>query len=203
VRLFKKERVKMRVIKKERVKKEIEQKRKSESENENEQKRKSEKENREVAESKEKRVEPREKKERESAERKGKTKVSFYARESEVKRAFFEDRPMIFLVYKESYLNLDETNQSLPSLATLLLQKFDDVFPAEIPNELPPIRGIEHQIDFVLGTAIPNRLDYKSNLEETKELQRQVENLMSKGYVRESMSPCAVPVLLMPKKDVR
>jgi hypothetical protein len=63
-----------------------------------------------VAESKEKRVEPREKKERESAERKGKTKVSFYARESEVKRAFFADRPMIFLIYKESYLNLDETN---------------------------------------------------------------------------------------------
>jgi hypothetical protein len=179
--------------------KEIEQKRKSESENE--QKRKSEKESREVAESKEKRVESREKKERESAERKGKTKVSFYARESEVKRAFFADRPMIFLVYKESYLNLDETNQSLPSLAVSLLQEFEDVFPEEMPNELPPIRGIEHQIDFVPGAAIPNRPAYRSNPEETKELQRQVEDLMSKGYVRESMSPCAVPVLLVPKKD--
>ena len=75
----------------------------------------SKKESREVAESKKKRVESREKKERESAERKGKTKVSFYARESEVKRAFFVDRPMILLVYKESYLNLDETNKSLPT----------------------------------------------------------------------------------------
>uniref|UniRef100_A0A2N9J984 CCHC-type domain-containing protein n=1 Tax=Fagus sylvatica TaxID=28930 RepID=A0A2N9J984_FAGSY len=165
--------------------KEIEQKRKSESENE--QKRKSESEN--------------EKKERESAERKGKTKVSFYARESEVKRAFFADRPMILLVYKESYLNLDETNKSLPSLAVSLLQEFEDVFPEEMPNELPPIRGIEHQIDFVPGAAIPNRPAYRSNPEETKELQRQVEDLMSKGYVRESMSPCAVPVLLVPKKD--
>uniref|UniRef100_A0A2N9GST5 Reverse transcriptase/retrotransposon-derived protein RNase H-like domain-containing protein n=1 Tax=Fagus sylvatica TaxID=28930 RepID=A0A2N9GST5_FAGSY len=42
---------------------------------------------------------------------------------------------------------------------------------------------------------------YRSNPEETKELQRQVEDLMSKGYVRESMSPCVVPVLLVPKKD--
>uniref|UniRef100_A0A2N9FHY6 Reverse transcriptase n=1 Tax=Fagus sylvatica TaxID=28930 RepID=A0A2N9FHY6_FAGSY len=176
--------------------KDIEQKRKSESENE--QKRKSEKE----IEQKRKSESENEKKERESAERKGKTKVSFYARESEVKRAFFADRPMIFLVYKESlYLNLDETNQSLPSLAVSLLQEFEDVFPEEMPNELPPIRGIEHQIDFVPGAAIPNRPAYRSNPEETKELQRQVEDLMSKGYVRESMSPCVVPVLLVPKKD--
>jgi hypothetical protein len=111
-----------------------------------------------------------EKKERESAERKGKTKVSFYARESEVKRAFFADRPIILLVYKESYLNLDETNKSLPSLAVSLLQEFEDVFPEEMPNELPPISGIEHQIDFVPRAAIPNRPAYRSNPYETKEL---------------------------------
>ena len=68
-----------------------------------------------------------------------------------------------------------------------------------MPNELPPIRGIEHQIEFVPRADIPNRPAYKSNPEETKELQRQVEDLMNKGYVRESMSPCAVPVLLVLK----
>uniref|UniRef100_A0A2N9I8Y4 RNA-directed DNA polymerase n=1 Tax=Fagus sylvatica TaxID=28930 RepID=A0A2N9I8Y4_FAGSY len=102
---------------------------------------------------------------------------------------------------ESSSLNLDETNQSLPSLAVSLLQEFEHVFPKEMPNELPPIRGIEHQIDFVPGAAIPNRPAYRSNPEETKELQRQVEDLMSKGYVRESMSQCAVPVLLVRKKD--
>ena len=75
------------------------------------------------------------------------------------------------------------------------------MFPNDVPSGLPPIRGIEHQIDFVLGATIPNRLAYRSNPEETKELQRQVEELLNKGHVRESMSPCAVPMLLMPKKD--
>lgn len=154
-----------------------------------------------MLENKEKRVEPREKKERELAERKGKAKMSFYANESEVKRAFLADQSMIFLIYKESYLNLDETNKSLPSLALSLLHEFKDVFPEEMPSGLPPIRGIEHQIDFIHRAVIPNRPAYRNNLEETKELQRQVEDLLSKEYVRESMSPCAVPMLLVPKKD--
>ena len=122
-------------------------------------------------------------------------------KESEVRKAFMADQPMIFMVYKESYPTNDETNQSLPSLAVSLLQEFEDVFQEEVPSGLPPIRGIEHQIDFIPRAVILNRATYRSNPEETKELQRQFEELMSKGYVRESMSPCALLVLLVPKKD--
>ena len=75
------------------------------------------------------------------------------------------------------------------------------MFPNDMPSGLPLIRGIEHQIDFVPGATIPNRSAYRSNSEETKEFQRQVEELLTKGHVRESMSPCTVPVLLVPKKD--
>jgi hypothetical protein len=129
---------------------------------------------------------------------KGKTNMSFYVQESEVKRAFLEDQPMSFIVYKESSLNLDETNQFLPSLAFSLLQESEDVFSKKMLSGLPPIRDIEHQIDFVLGAIISNRSAYTSNSEETKELQRQDGDFMSKGYVRENMSPCAVLVLLVP-----
>ncbi|XP_033138902.1 uncharacterized protein LOC117131538, partial [Brassica rapa] len=80
-------------------------------------------------------------------------------------------------------------------------REFEDVFPEDNPIGLPPLRGIEHQIDFVPGSTLPNRPAYRTNPVETKELQKQVEELMAKGHIRESMSPCAVPVLLVPKKD--
>ena len=51
------------------------------------------------------------------------------------------------------------------------------------------------------GAALPNRPAYRCNPEEAKELRRQVMELMERGYVKESMSPCAVPTLLVPKKD--
>ncbi|XP_074298833.1 uncharacterized protein LOC141629786 [Silene latifolia] len=51
-----------------------------------------------------------------------------------------------------------------------LLEEFGDVFPDELPAGLPPIRGIEHQIDLIPGLTLPNKAAYRCNPEETKEL---------------------------------
>jgi hypothetical protein len=48
---------------------------------------------------------------------------------------------------------------------------------------------------------LPNRAPYKINPEEIKEIQCQVQELLDKGYVRESLCPCVVLVILVPKKD--
>ena len=101
----------------------------------------------------------------------------------------------------EAYFNSNNLDSGIPSVAVFLLQEFDDIFFEDIPSEIPPLKGIKHQIDLVPEASIPNRLAYRSNLEKMKELQRQVDELMMKGYIRESMSPCAVPVLLVSKKD--
>nr|AAK14317.1 putative POL3-like reverse transcriptase [Phaseolus coccineus] len=89
----------------------------------------------------------------------------------------------------------------LPPQVENLLSEFEDLFSQEGPIGLPPLRGIEHQIDFIPGASLPNRPPYRTNPEETKEIESQVQDLLEKGWVQKSLSPCAVPVLLVPKKD--
>ncbi|CAN1777438.1 Transposon Ty3-I Gag-Pol polyprotein, partial [Linum perenne] len=124
------------------------------------------------------------------------------ATRGEIKQTLTSRMPLVVIVNNEC-LNSDYANvtDSLPSVISSLLQEFEDVFPEETPKGLPSIRGIEHQIDFVPGASIPNKAAYRTNSEETKEPERQVDELMDKGHVRESMSPCAIPVILVPKKD--
>ncbi|XP_058006768.1 uncharacterized protein LOC131182136 [Hevea brasiliensis] len=152
-------------------------------------------------ETKEKKMRTNEKKESSRQKESGEKRMSLYVKEREVREALHSGRPLCVLMYKEVNLCVTDLDSHLPSDALSLIQEYEDVFPNELPPGLPPIRGIEHQIDLVPGAQIPNRPAYRTNPKETKELQRQVEELMEKGYVRESMSPCAVPVLLVPKKD--
>ena len=78
---------------------------------------------------------------------------------------------------------------SLPPAVTNILQEFTDVFPQDVPPGLPPIRGIEHQIDLIPGASLPNRAPYRTNPEETKEIMHQVQELLDKGDIHESLSP--------------
>ena len=91
--------------------------------------------------------------------------------------------------------------KKFPNCVEFLLQEFEALFPKEIPNGLPTLRGIGHHIDLIPGASLPNRPTYRSNSQQTQEIQNQVAEYVSKGWVRESLSPCAVPIILVPKKD--
>jgi hypothetical protein len=108
---------------------------------------------------------------------------------------------MILLVYKEVYFNVNNLDHVVPSVAISLLQDFEDVFLEDIPSKLPPLKGMEHQINLVPRAVIPNQLACRSNSEEMKELQRQVDKLMMKRYIHKNMNPYVVPMLLVHKKN--
>ncbi|CAG7870317.1 unnamed protein product, partial [Brassica rapa] len=132
---------------------------------------------------------------------KQKKETNLLAKSSEIKKALCLQQSMLLFVFKGALMSSSDPAPVLPSELEFLLQDYGDVFPDESPTGLPPMRGIEHQIDLVPGASLPNRPAYRTNPEETKELQKQVDELIEKGHIRESMSPCAVPVLLVPKKD--
>ena len=94
-------------------------------------------------------------------------------------------------MFKEAYFNYNDLDYAIPC-GCFFVAEFDYVLFEDIPCGLPPLKGIEHQIDLVLEASIPNRPTYRSNSEEMKELQRQVDEVMMKGYIRESMSSCVV-----------
>eukprot|EP00253_Pinus_taeda_P029901 PITA_29901 len=88
----------------------------------------------------------------------------------------------------------------LPEEVQKLLQDFGDIVVDDLPDELPPRRGISHCIDFIPGASLPNKAAYRISPKDREESRKQVQELLDKGLIRESMSPCPVPTVLAPKK---
>ena len=87
-----------------------------------------------------------------------------------MRRAFFSLMPVIILMNKKAYFATNKVGMSFTSVFVYHLKGYVDLFPEEVLKGLPPIGGIEHQIDFVPGAQIPNKPPYRCNPEETKEL---------------------------------
>ncbi|KAK1680991.1 hypothetical protein QYE76_041839 [Lolium multiflorum] len=94
-----------------------------------------------------------------------------------------------------------ETNDltNIPSSLLSLLKEFQDVFPDELPHGLPPLRGIEHRIDLIYP-PLPNRAAYRTNPEDTKEIQRQIQDLLAKGEV---VRLHGIPASIVSDRDVK
>ena len=66
---------------------------------------------------------------------------------------------------------------------------------------LPPDRDIDFCIDVEPGTRPISIPPYRMAPAELKELKEQLQDLLSKGFIRPSVSPWGAPVLFVKKKD--
>jgi len=79
-------------------------------------------------------------------------------------------------------------------------EEFPEVFPDDIIDLLPE-REVNFAIDLVPGTSRISIAPYRMSTSELCELNKQLEELLEKQFIRPSVSPWGDLVLLVKKKD--
>ena len=97
-----------------------------------------------------------------------------------------------------AFITEDKRSQGVEEIPVVC--EFPDVFPDEIPG-LPPVREVEFTIELLPGTAPISIAPYRMAPAELGELKLQLQELLSKGFIRPSISPWGAPVLFVKKKD--
>ena len=82
-----------------------------------------------------------------------------------------------------------------------IIQEFRDVLVDELPPGLPPERDVPHTIPLEPGKVPPCRPMYRLSPVEFAEMERQVKDLLARGYIQPSTSPFGAPILFVQKKD--
>ena len=67
---------------------------------------------------------------------------------------------------------------------------------------LPPKREIQHEIHLHQDAPLPNNGMDRSSIIENEEINKHVQELLERGDIRPSSSPCGSLIVLVPKKDV-
>ena len=80
-----------------------------------------------------------------------------------------------------------------------LLNKYKKVF-QDLPDGLPPDRGIKHTINLT-ERKTPFKHAYRLSPAELDEAKRQIAELLRKGFIQPSQSPFGAPILFVQKKD--
>ena len=76
-----------------------------------------------------------------------------------------------------------EGSSEIPPEVSGLLSEYGDVIFDNVPEELPPVRQISHQIDLIPRASLPNKAAHRMTPTKTEELNRQLQELLRKGLI--------------------
>jgi hypothetical protein len=80
-----------------------------------------------------------------------------------------------------------------------VVEEYEDIFTS--PAGVPLHCQVKHPIDLTPGAPLPNGPIYRRSVLENDKIKRQIQELLQKGHIRPSSSPCGSPIVLVQKKD--
>ena len=80
-----------------------------------------------------------------------------------------------------------------------VVEKYKNIFTS--PNGVPLHCQVKRSIDLTLGAPLPNGPIYRRSLLENEEIKCQIQELLQRGHIWPSSSPCGSPIMLVQKKD--
>eukprot|EP00253_Pinus_taeda_P019148 PITA_19148 len=121
----------------------------------------------------------------------------------QMKRMINSCKKFLLMVIKEN--GPDKTNvfegcntKQQDDIEKIVLE-YDVLF--QEPKGLPPKKEIVHDIILQRDVPLPNIEMYRLSALENVEIKKQVQELLEKGFIRPSTSPCGSPIILVRKKD--
>jgi hypothetical protein len=80
-----------------------------------------------------------------------------------------------------------------------VVAEYEDIFTS--PVGMPLHCQVKHPIDLTPCAPLPNGPIYRRSFLENDEIKRQIHELLQKGHIRQSSSPCGSSIILAQKKD--
>ena len=76
------------------------------------------------------------------------------------------EQMLLFVVRQE----VKQDDGVIPKELVAILDRFQDIIPFEMPNQLPPMRDVQLAIDLIPGSSLPNLPHYRMSPTKNEEL---------------------------------
>jgi hypothetical protein len=80
-----------------------------------------------------------------------------------------------------------------------VMEEYQDIFTS--PVGVPLHCQVKHPINMTPSVLLPNGPIYRRSILENDEIKRQIQELLQKGHIQPSSSPCGSLIMLVQKKD--
>ncbi|KAF1321051.1 Retroelement pol polyprotein, partial [Globisporangium splendens] len=126
--------------------------------------------------------------------------VSFAEFNKKLKCSHYEE---VYRIKVNSLAKQEDKHIVIDPRVEQLLNEYSDVFPEKLPNELPPNRRVEFEMNMKADAQPSNRPPFRLSQTEQEALRAFVEENLAKQWIEVSDSPWVSNIFGIPKKDLK